>query len=184
MKKILRPAGFVIAALLAAAVIYLAAVLMTIGEQDEHVPLAAEPGVPHSVRVVHDTSAQVLANAFGAEIYLFPENRIISGVTGNAVHAGRACATLTITFENGEIVSCVRPASAAPLIRPEGMEVLVTREVSVCNLPAQISRGGDRWCAVFSGEEASYCVIGAAEDLDSWLQILADMTAVSPSETP
>lgn len=97
-----------------------------------------------------------LAQLFGAPLPALP-GYAVSGEGGNATHDGQVARVAALYYE-GLIISAVQPASAAPLLLRDELDVALLGDLAVLGQPAALARKGDAYCVYFSTPAAAYSV--------------------------
>lgn len=162
----------VLVALLCGAVL-LAAVLLD--REDDHAAsfqVTGEETVAPLI-AVNSSDYGVLRDAFGGALPVL-EGESGEGQARNGTFDGRTARL--VSYRCGALqVSAVRPAAAAPLIRPEGYVTVLRKDVTVLRAPALLSRGASGYAACFTYDGASYAVTGEGMDEETFTALLGRM---------
>lgn len=172
-KRFFSGLGTAALALVAMAVIYVVAVLLSspgdkargsfvVQEEEEALlPMQASSG----------SDAAQMAQLFGAPL------PVLQGYTPacegrNVTHDGQSARLVTLTYP-GMVISAVRPAAAAPLLLRAGLSLQLRSDLTALNLPAALASRGSEHCLYFSDEHAAYSIYAAGCTEDEFLQLLA-----------
>lgn len=117
-----------------------------------------------------------LTRVFGARLLALRGEHVAGQVRNGSFEGGMA--RLAALHFDSLTVSAVRPASAAPLLKPEGMEVTLTDGVSVLGMPAVLFEGNGAFCLCFSDEAAAYSVYREGGVREEFLLFAASLTSV------
>jgi hypothetical protein len=142
--------------LLVAAVFVVLAVMAEKPAADKQVEAFAvtdeEPLLNIPATDTDDVSA--LSHVFGEKLAVFPD-AAVRGAVRNASYQGATARVATLAYENA-VVTCVRPAAAAPLLLRDDLDVSVRTDLSILSMPAAYAEHGNARCLYFSGDGAAY----------------------------
>lgn len=152
MKRFLKNMGFFFGLLMAAALCYVALVMLT-GQFEETKVSPAPQGIdPLQPGQTADFAA--LQQAFGAPLPQLP-GYAMQGKAVNETYQGKNVRMACLEYD-GFVLTAVRPAYAAPLLLHEELSLSLEGDVSVAGLPAALAEGEGARCLYFSTEEAAY----------------------------
>ena len=172
--------GGMILALLAAALIYLAAVLLQSPGANRQEGLITEETQPPVTRMQAATmnDARELARMFESRLPVLSGYQL-SGQGVNTSHDG-ATARLVNLYYNGVTLSAVQPATAAPLLLHGDLDVELRSDLTVLNLPAVLASRGNARCLYFSDEAAAYVLYAPDAAEDVFLSLIPRLSWVEP----
>ena len=174
-----RAAG-VLLALLAAGLVYLAAVLLQSPaerRQESAAPRETQPPVTRMQAAQMDDAA-AMARMFESRLPTLP-GLPMQGRGENTAHDGATARLVTLTY-SGVVLSAVRPASAAPLLLHGELDVALRSDLTALNLPAVLAEKGKARCLYFSDETAAYSVYAPNAEEDVFLQVVSHLAWVEP----
>ncbi len=174
-----RVAGAVLA-LIAAAAVYLAAVLLqSPGADKPESYTAAEkrPPVTRMQAAAMDDAAQ-MARMFEYRLPALP-GLTPRGRGENVRHDGADARLVTLSY-NGVVISAVQPAAAAPLLLHGDMDVVLRSDLTALNLPAVLAERGNARCLYFSDESAAYAVYAPDASQEDFLLLIPRLVWVEP----
>lgn len=180
-KRLLSGLGGVILSLIAAAAVYLAAVMLqSPGAKPPQETASAEKTRPPVTRMqaaaMDDASA--MARMFECRLPALP-GLTPKGRGVNTAHDGGAARLVTLSY-NGAAISAVQPASAAPLLLRGELDVTLRSDLTVLNLPAVLAERGRACCLYFSDETAAYSFYAPDAEEGEFLDLAARLIWVEP----
>lgn len=179
VKRLLSGLGGVILALVAAAAIYLAAVLLqSPGEKPETAAADKPRSTVARMQAAAMDDAGAMARMFENRLPAIP-NMTPKGRGVNTTHDGETARLVTLNY-NGVVISAVQPASAAPLLLHGELDVSLRGDLNILNLPAVLAQKGRSHCLYFSDEAASYAVYAPDAEESDFLNLAAHLTWVEP----
>lgn len=180
-KRFFSRLGGAALALIAAGLVFLAAVLLQSpgdSQKAASVP-AAEQAPVTRMQAAQMDDVSALARMFESRLPALP-GWTPHGRGENALHDGAPARLVTLTY-NGVILSAVRPASAAPLLLHGELDVALRSDLTVLNLPAVLAQKGRAHCLYFSDESAAYAVYAPDAEEEAFLAVIPRLAWVLPS---
>ncbi|MBQ9263650.1 MAG: hypothetical protein IJ189_05500 [Clostridia bacterium] len=179
-KRFLGHVGSLILTLIAAALIYLAAVLLqSPGSNQEEGYIVQEDIAPVTrMQAATMNDAAALARMFENRLPAL-EGFAPNGQGVNTAHDGGVARLVTLSY-NGVTISAVRPATAAPLILHKDLDIVLRSDLTVLNLPAMLASRGSAFCLYFSDESASYAVYAPQAEEEAFLALIPRLSWVNP----
>ena len=154
-----------------AAGVWTAAVLLD--KREDNTPVKEISAEMERMAVTDGASLAAAEAAFGACMPVLSVNAV-SVSTRNAVWNGLPVRRLTAEYENGVVLSAVRPAEAAPLLTVAGsMPEVSGQQLTVCNMQAVLCSGGNAFCLYFSDGETAWALCMENTDRESFLRLAA-----------
>ena len=180
VKRLLGRLFGALMALLAAALIYLALVILP-SPAEQAVRDTAPSSTPAPVGRMQAAAMDDALSMARMFEYRLPQVQGFSlrGEGVNTAHDGQDARLVTLRYE-GFTLSAVRPASAAPLLLREGLDVSLRSDAVALSLPAVIAARGNAWCAYFSDENAAYSVYAPAAEEKTFFELLSRLSWAEP----
>ena len=165
-------------ALLAAALLIVFAVMAERPEEEKRAAAYAvtEEEALAAVPATDSDDMSALTRVFGARLPALKNERV-AGQVRNGSFEGKTARLATLRFDS-LTVSAVRPASAAPLLKPDGLDVVLADGASVLGMPALLFEGKGAYCLCFSDEAAAYSVYREGGTREEFLLFAASLTSV------
>lgn len=179
-KRLLTGLGGVVLSLIAAAAVYLAAVMLQspgARPQENAAPEKTRPPVTRMQAAAMD-DASAMARMFECRLPALP-GLTPKGRGVNASHDGEPARLVTLSY-NGAVISAVQPASAAPLLLRGELDVTLRGDLTVLNLPAVLAERGRARCLYFSDEAAAYSLYAPEAEEEEFLALAAGLHWVEP----
>jgi len=124
---------------------------------------------------------QVLESAFGCPVPY--ASRSGSGAVSDETTGSLRARMFSWEGSDGLIITAVRPAEAAHLLRREGLKTNASQLWSLDGKSVLTASGAAGACAYYETEDAAYCLYLPGGDADSLLSRLAtDVTFPSPDQ--
>lgn len=179
-KRFLSGLGGLILVLIAAGMIYVAAVLLQTPEAEKQDAYAAAPTRAPVTRMqaAQMDDAGQLARMFEGRLPVIP-SLTPRGRGENATHDGAAARLVTLIY-NGVTISAVQPATAAPLLLHGDLDISTRSDLTALNLPAVLASRGDAYCLYFSDENAAYAVYAPQASEADFLALIGHLSWVNP----
>lgn len=168
-RKIIRNLFYFLGLLLAAAVCYVAIVMLSGQFEDSRPPEAAQSVSP--LQPGQTIRLEELENTFGAPLPHLP-GYAMQGQATNAAYNGHAVRKAVQQYE-GFTLSAVQPAFASPLLLHPELSLSMETDYSVAGLPAALAEGENEYCFYFSTEEAAYSLHAQNMDRENFLALAA-----------
>ena len=180
LRRLISRLSGMILALIAAAVIYLALVMLqTLGVANK-----AEPGTPEKQPAITRMQAATmndvreLARMYEARLPVLSGYKL-SGRGENATHDGGVARVVRLYY-NGVTISAVRPASAAPLLLHGELDITLRTDRTVLNLPAVLACRNGAYCLYFSDETSAYTLYAPQAEEEEFLSLASRLSWVAP----
>ena len=180
LKRALARGAGALLALVAAAAVYLAAVLLQSPGADRAESYTApeqRPPVTRMQPAAMDDAAQ-MARMFEYRLPALP-GLTPRGRGVNALHDGADARLVTLSY-TGVTISAVQPATAAPLLLHGELDVVLRSDLTVLNLPAVLAEKGSARCLYFSDEGAAYAVYAPDAAEEDFLRLIPRLTWIDP----
>ncbi|MBR1585410.1 MAG: hypothetical protein IJ662_07725 [Clostridia bacterium] len=179
-KRVMSRVGGVLLALLAAALVYLAAVLLQVPgvNQEEGYIVKEEPAPVTRMQAASMGDTAALAKMFEARLPVL-QGLTPNGQGVNRTHDGSPARLVTLQY-NGLTISAVQPAAAAPLLLHSELDVTLRSDLTVLNLPAVMASRGSAYCLYFSDETTAYAMYAPEAEEQDFLTVASRLTWVNP----
>ncbi len=176
MRRFFRVFFQVLLALLAMAAVFVAAVLLKTpgGSMGESYVVVEEPVPVTRMQSASMNDPKGLAQLFGAPLPALP-GYAVSGEGGNTTHDGKP-ARVAVLYYEGLTITAVQPASAAPLLLHDELDVALVADLTVLGLPAALAQKGDAYCMYFSTATAAYSVYAAHAEKEDFYAALGRLS--------
>ena len=134
----------------------------------------AEETWPDPVTTTQTDSIQTLASVFEETLPYF-RGQVCTGICTNATYQNQTARLCEMVYDSCTVYA-VMPASAASLLMQEGLELDMTANQTLLNMPCAYASRGQTHCVYFSSSSAAYALL--AEDLDEaqFNELLAELT--------
>ena len=166
--------GLLILAAMAAAYTLAVVLHMPTQVQSEDYVVVEDPVPVTPMQPASMNDPQGLARLFEAPIPALP-GYAVSGEGGNTAHDGETARVAVLRYE-GLTIMAVQPASAAPLLLREELNVSLRGDVTVLGLPAVMAERDGAFCVYFSNSWAAYSVYASQADEASFFAALEKLS--------